>query len=173
MKEIRTLSKKTENKIEDTIPVDKIDIMEESDEKNVGDTSNIICRNVTDEMRQVADTVNEIKSQNVFKAMFLGSKNEKALADNDIRISNAIKNMMNWMLVVTSSEIARKEEYDDLVEQMIKFDDDINTQLQMQVKFKRAYEIMQKREKQLLFYKILSTVSAIFSIISMVLLVTI
>lgn len=101
-----------------------------------------------DEMNKVAHTINEIKEQNVFQAAFSGSKNERALAENDAIISNVIKNILNWLAVITSAETVRKEEYEDLTKQMLQFDQDINEQLEMQVKFKKAYEIMIKKQDE-------------------------
>ena len=101
-----------------------------------------------DEMNKVAHTINEIKEQNVFQAAFSGSKNERALAENDAIISNVIKNILNWLAVITSAETVRKEEYDDLTKQMLQFDQDINEQLEMQVKFKKAYETLIKKQNE-------------------------
>lgn len=101
-----------------------------------------------DEMNKVAHTINEIKEQNVFQAAFSGSKNERALAENDAIISNVIKNILNWLAVITSAETVRKEEYEDLTKQMLQFDQDINDQLEMQVKFKKAYETLIKRQNE-------------------------
>ena len=133
------------------------------------DTTEVICQSVANEMERVTETVNEIKSQNTIQAIFSGSKNKRALADNDVRISNAIKNIMNWMLIVTSAEMIRKEEYDELTARILTFDEDMNNQLQMQVKFKRAYEAMQKRQKQLVFYKVISVCSFAIGIIAIIL----
>lgn len=102
-----------------------------------------------DEMKKVAHTISEIKKQNPIQALLSGSKNERALAENDALISNVIKNILNWLAVITSAETVRKEEYDALTSQMLQLDEDINTQLEMQVKFKKAYQtMMQKQEEQ-------------------------
>lgn len=102
-----------------------------------------------DEMKKVAQTISEIKRQNPIQALLSGSKNERALAENDALISNVIKNILNWLAVITSAETVRKEEYDALTSQMLQLDEDINTQLEMQVKFKKAYQtMMQKQEEQ-------------------------
>ena len=102
-----------------------------------------------DEMKKVAHTISEIKGQNPIQALLSGSKNERALAENDALISNVIKNILNWLAVITSAETVRKEEYDNLTSQMLQLDEDINAQLEMQVKFKNAYQaMMQKQEEQ-------------------------
>ena len=102
-----------------------------------------------DEMQKVARTISEIKKQNPIQALLSGSKNERALAENDALISSVIKNILNWLAVITSAETVRKEEYDVLTSQMLQLDEDINEQLEMQVKFKKAYQsMMQKQEEQ-------------------------
>lgn len=102
-----------------------------------------------DEMQQVARTISEIKRQNLLQAMLSGSKNERALAENDALISSVIKNILNWLAVITSAETVRKEEYDALTSQMLQLDEDVNAQLEMQVKFKKAYQTMiQKQDEQ-------------------------
>ena len=102
-----------------------------------------------DEMQKVARTISEIKKQNPIQALLSGSKNERALAENDALISSVIKNILNWLAVITSAETVRKEEYDALTSQMLQLDEDINEQLEMQVKFKKAYQsMMQKQEEQ-------------------------
>ena len=102
-----------------------------------------------DEMQKVAHTVSEIKKQTPIQALLSGSKNERALAENDALISSVIKNILNWLAVITSAETVRKEEYDALTSQMLQLDEDINEQLEMQVKFKKAYQsMMQKQEEQ-------------------------
>ena len=51
--------------------------------------------------------------------------------------------------MITSAETVRKEEYDALTSQMLQLDEDVNAQLEMQVKFKKAYQsMMQKQEEQ-------------------------
>ena len=102
-----------------------------------------------DEMQKVAHTISEIKRQNPIQALLSGSKNERALAENDALISSVIKNILNWLAVITSAETVRKEEYDALTSQMLQLDEDVNEQLEMQVKFKKAYQtMMQKQEEQ-------------------------
>lgn len=102
-----------------------------------------------DEMQKVARTISEIKKQNPIQALLSGSKNERALAENDALISSVIKNILNWLAVITSAETVRKEEYDALTSQMLQLDEDVNAQLEMQVKFKKAYQsMMQKQEEQ-------------------------
>ena len=102
-----------------------------------------------DEMQKVARTISEIKKQTPIQALLSGSKNERALAENDALISNVIKNILNWLAVITSAETIRKEEYDSLTSQMLQLDEDVNAQFEMQVKFKKAYQSMvQKQEEQ-------------------------
>lgn len=101
-----------------------------------------------DEMQQVAETISKIRKQTPIQAIFIGNQNEKALAENDALISNVIKNILNWLSVITSAETIRKEEYDELTEQMLQFDEDMNEQLAMQIKFKKAYETMQQKGEE-------------------------
>lgn len=102
-----------------------------------------------DDMKKVAHTIDEIKSQSTLQALLSGSKNERALAENDALISNVIKNILNWLAAITSAEMLRKEEYDSLTTQMLQLDEDVNAQLEMQVKFKKAYQAMiAKQEEQ-------------------------
>ena len=116
--------------------------------KESPDMENNVNSGALDEMNKVAHTINEIKEQNVFQAAFSGSKNERALAENDAIISNVIKNILNWLAIITSAETVRKEEYEDLTKQMLQFDQDINEQMEMQVKFKKAYETLIKKQKE-------------------------
>ena len=100
-------------------------------------------------MEAVANTANKIRKQNPIKAMFSSGKNDKRLAENDELILGVIKNMLNWLAVITSAETVRKDEYDSLTSQMLQFNDDMNDRLEMGIKFKRAYEtMMQKQEEQ-------------------------
>ena len=100
-------------------------------------------------MEAVADTANKIRKQNPIKAMFSSGKNDKRLAENDELILGVIRNMLNWLAVITSAETVRKDEYDSLTSQMLQFNYDMNDRLEMDVKFKRAYEtMMQKQEEQ-------------------------
>ena len=100
-----------------------------------------------DDLEKVAGTSNEIKQQSVPKAFFSGNKNIKALAENDMIISRVIKSVLDWLLLVTSASTIRREEYEDLTEQMIKFEDDVTLQMELQVKFKRAFEQFQKKQQ--------------------------
>lgn len=101
------------------------------------------------EMQKVVQTTDEIKKQNPLQALLSRSKNERALAENDVLISSAIKNILNWLAVITSAETVRKDEYDALTEKMLQLDEDVNAQLEMQVKFKKAHQnIMKKQEEQ-------------------------
>ena len=112
-------------------------------------SSDEVSEDSMDEMQKVARTISEIKRQNPIQALLSGSKNERALAENDALISSVIKNILNWLAVITSAETVRKEEYDALTSQMLQLDEDVNAQLEMQVKFKKAYQsMMQKQEEQ-------------------------
>ena len=100
-------------------------------------------------MEAVANTANKIRKQNPIKAMFSSGKNDKRLAENDELILGVIKNMLNWLAVITSAETVRKDEYDSVPYQMVQFNDAMNVRLEMGIKFKRAYEtMMQKQEEQ-------------------------
>lgn len=111
------------------------------------DTSPISNSSVED-LENVGNTSNEIKQQSLPKSIFSGGKNIRALAENDLVISKVLKNMLDWLLVVTSAETLRREEYEDLTEQMLKFDEDVTVQLEMQVKFKRAFEQLQAKQNE-------------------------
>lgn len=105
-------------------------------------------QNAVDGLRETETAASEIKNQNFFKATFLGAKNIRALAENDLRLSKAMKDVLNFCFLIASAETVRKEEYDELTGRIIKFDEDINSQLEMQVKFKKAYEIMCARQEE-------------------------
>lgn len=126
-----------------------VDVVVADDSVEIVATSKDDSEDSMDEMQKVARTISEIKKQNHIQALLSGSKNERALAENDALISSVIKNILNWLAVITSAETVRKEEYDALTSQMLQFDEDINAQLEMQVKFKKAYQsMMQKQEEQ-------------------------
>lgn len=123
-----------------TVAIDHAATLVEGEDDNPDALSN---------MEAVADTANKIRKQNPFTAMFSSGKNDKRLAENDERILSVIRSMLNWLAVITSAETVRKDEYDSLTSQMIQFNDDMNERLEMDVKFKRAYEtMMQKQEEQ-------------------------
>ena len=125
------------------------DVVAADDSVEIVATSEEDSEDSMDEMQKVARTISEIKKQNPIQALLSGSKNERALAENDALISSVIKNILNWLAVITSAETVRKEEYDALTSQMLQLDEDINEQLEMQVKFKKAYQsMMQKQEEQ-------------------------
>ena len=63
-------------------------------------------------------------------------------------ISKVLKNVLDWLLLVTSASTIRREEYEDLTEQMLKFEDDVALQMEMQVKFKRAFEQIQRKQQE-------------------------
>ena len=125
------------------------DVVLSDDIVEIANTAEEDSEDSMDEMQKVAQTISEIKKQNPIQALLSGSKNERALAENDALISSVIKNILNWLAVITSAETVRKEEYDALTSQMLQLDEDINEQLEMQVKFKKAYQsMMQKQEEQ-------------------------
>ena len=125
------------------------DVVTTDESVEVVATSDEDSEDPMDEMQKVARTISEIKRQNPIQALLSGSKNERALAENDALISSVIKNILNWLVVITSAETVRKEEYDALTCQMLQLDEDVNAQLEMQVKFKKAYQsMMQKQEEQ-------------------------
>ncbi len=101
-----------------------------------------------DDLEKVTETSNEIKQQSIPKAFFSGNKNIKALAENDVVISKVLKNVLDWLLLVTSASTIRRAEYEDLTEQMLKYEDDATTKLEMQVKFKRAFEQIQRKQQE-------------------------
>ena len=135
-----------------------------------------IVNSTMDDLENVGNTSNEIKQQSLPKSIFSGGKNIRALAENDLVISKVLKNMLDWLLVVTSAETLRREEYEDLTEQMLKFDEDVTVQLEMQVKFKHAFEQLQAKQhehskmiQQLADLKKLVIVSSVLSLVSMIL----
>lgn len=135
-----------------------------------------------EEMQKVRKTINKIKQQNSFQAAFSRRKNEKALAENQEIISNIIKDMLNWLAVITSAEMVRKDEYDSLTNQLLQLDEDVNEQLDAQVKFKKAYQNLKKMQdeqklfiqetekmkKENLMLKIISAVAMILALISLI-----
>ncbi len=136
----KLFGKKKETTEDVVVADDSIEIMATAEEDS---------EDSMDEMQKVARTISEIKKQNPIQALLSGSKNERALAENDALISSVIKNILNWLAVITSAETVRKEEYDALTSQMLQLDEDVNAQLEMQVKFKKAYQsMMQKQEEQ-------------------------
>lgn len=135
-----------------------------------------------EEMQKVRKTINKIKQQNPFQAAFSRRKNEKALAENQEIISNIIKDMLNWLAVITSAEMVRKDEYDLLTNQLLQLDEDVNEQLDAQVKFKKAYQNLKKMQdeqklfiketermkKENLMLKIISVVAMVLALISLI-----
>lgn len=135
-----------------------------------------------EEMQKVRKTINKIKQQNPFQAAFSRRKNEKALAENQEIISNIIKDMLNWLAVITSAEMVRKDEYDSLTNQLLQLDEDVNEQLDAQVKFKKAYQNLKKMQdeqklfaqesermkKENLMLKIISAVAMVLAVVSIV-----
>ena len=110
--------------------------------------SSLVENNTLNELENVGKRSNEITQQSVLKSIFFGAKNVKDLAENDIVISKVIKSILDWLLMVTSAEALRREEYEDLTEQMLRFDEDVTVQLEMQVKFKRAFEQLQAKQNE-------------------------
>lgn len=134
---------KTQENMEDIVGASEVLIVEEEniDIIDMGDSA-------IDDLEKVTGTSNEIKQQSIPKAFFAGNKNIKALAENDVVISRVLKNVLDWLLLVTSASTIRREEYEDLTEQMLKFEDDVTLQMEMQVKFKRAFEQFQKKQQE-------------------------
>lgn len=129
--------------------VDDTETVEQTAVVPVEDSRDTLCPDAMDDMKKVAQTIDSIKRQNTIQALLSGRKNERALAENDARLSHVIKNILNWLAMVTSAEVARKDEYDALTRQMLQIDEDVNSQLEIQVKFKKAYQTMlQKQEEQ-------------------------
>ena len=115
--------------------------------KNNNEKTQLGLSQTTAESLQATEiAADEIKKQNFWQQLFSTHKNEQALAENDKRISKVIKDILNFCFLVASAETIRKEEYEDLTNRMIGFDEYINSQIQMQVKFKQAYEKMQERQ---------------------------
>ncbi len=135
-----------------------------------------------EELQKVTKTINKIKKQNSFQAFFANGKNQKALAENQEVISGIIKNILNWLAVITSAEVVRKDEYDSLANQLLQLDEDVNEQLNSQVKFKKAYQnlmkqqelqnqyiqVTEKMKKENLFLKIISASSIVLAIVSII-----
>lgn len=135
-----------------------------------------------EDMKNVAKIIHKIKKQNSIQAFVFSSKNQKALAENQEIISGVIKNILNWLAVITSAEVVRKDEYDSLTNQLIQLDDDVNEQLNTQVKFKKAYQNFMKQQdvqnqyyqeterlkKENLFLKIVSVSSILLAIVSII-----
>lgn len=126
-----------------------------------------------EELQGIDKKANTIHQQNFAKSLFAGNKNIRSLAENDKAFSKVIKGMLNWLLAVSNAELLRREEYDDLIAQMIRFDDDINEQAEMQLKFKKAYDNIQikhdeilKLKRKIFTYKLISVISALLSIIA-------
>lgn len=135
-----------------------------------------------EDMKNVTKIIHKIKKQNSIQAFVFSSKNQKALAENQEIISGVIKNILNWLAVITSAEVVRKDEYDSLTNQLIQLDDDVNEQLNTQVKFKKAYQNFMKQQdvqnqyyqeterlkKENLCLKIVSVSSILLAIVSII-----
>lgn len=142
MKIFNTKVKNTENADDIVVTSEVLKVEVENTEiTDMGDSA-------IDDLENVVGISNEIKQQSAPKAFFSGNKNIKALAENDVVISRVIKNVLDWLLLVTSASTIRREEYEDLTEQMIKFEDDVTLQMELQVKFKRAFEQLQKKQQE-------------------------
>ena len=138
-----------------------------------------VSESTMDDLESVSNTSNKIAQQSLPKSIFSGGKNIRALAENDLVISKVLKNMLDWLLVVTSAETLRREEYEDLTEQMLKFDEDVAVQMEMQVKFKRAFEQLQTKQnehsrliRQLNWLKVAVVLSSALSIASIIIALT-
>ena len=158
----------------DTSEIDTLEPTTIVEEPQSLDTASIGNSSMED-LENVGNTSNEIKQQSLPKSIFSGGKNIRALAENDLVISKVLKHMLDWLLVVTSAETLRREEYEDLTEQMLKFDEDVTVQLEMQVKFKRAFEQLKAKQdehskliRQLANLKKFVIASSFLSIISVV-----
>lgn len=135
-----------------------------------------------EDMKEVTKAIQKIQKQNSLQAFFSSSKNQKALAENQEIISSVIKNIFNWLAVITSAEVVRKDEYDSLTNQLLQLDEDVNEQLNSQVKLKKAYKNInmvqeeqrqfrleaQRIKKENLFLKIVSTVSIVLALIAII-----
>lgn len=138
-----------------------------------------ISDSTMDDLEKVSNASNKITQQSLPKSIFSGGKNVRALAENDLVISKVLKNMLDWLLLVTSAETLRREEYEDLTEQMLKFDEDVAVQMEMQVKFKRAFEQLQTKQnehsrliRQLNWLKAAVVLSSVLSIASIIIALT-
>ena len=135
-----------------------------------------------EDMKKVTKAIQKIQKQNSIQAFFSIGKNQKDLAENQEIISGVIKNILNWLAVITSAEVVRKDEYDSLTNQLLQLDEDVNEQLNSQVKFKKAYQNLMKQQdiqnryyqeteklkKENLFLKIISASSIILAIVSII-----
>ena len=75
------------------------DVVLSDDIVEIANTAEEDSEDSMDEMQKVAQTISEIKKQNPIQALLSGSKNERALAENDALISSVIKNILNWLAV--------------------------------------------------------------------------
>lgn len=173
MKKIKFKSKKNEVTLTDS----KSSVVSESSADY-----EVLEKTSLEDMKNVTKTIHKIKKQNSIQTFFFSSKNQKALAENQEIISGVIKNILNWLAVITSAEVVRKDEYDSLTNQLIQLDDDVNEQLNTQVKFKKAYQNLMKQQdvqdryyqeterlkKENLFLKIVSASSIVLAIVSII-----
>ena len=128
----------------------------------------------TTDLEAVNNASIRIKQQSRTKAAFSNSSNIKTLAENDLIISRVIKNVLDWLLIVTSAETLRRDEYEDLTEQMLRFDEDSTIQLETQIKLRKAFDQIRRKQEetekvvaQLQKMKKLVIVSLALSIISL------
>lgn len=101
-----------------------------------------------EKMRTIEDTTRDIRNQNPIQALFLGSKNERALAKNDELFADIIKGMLNWLMMITSADLLRKDEYDRVTAQLLRIDENVIAQEQLQIKLKEAYQITMQRQQE-------------------------
>ncbi len=99
-----------------------------------------------EELQKARNAINTIKKQNSIQALFSSGKNAKLLASNQEILMGVMKNTLDWLAVVTSAEVVRKDEYDTLTSQLLQLDEDVTEQLDSQIKFKKAYQNMMKQQ---------------------------
>ncbi|MGN0505500.1 MAG: hypothetical protein ACI4FZ_03010 [Lachnospiraceae bacterium] len=123
------------------------------------------------DLKKVNGTSGDIQQQSSSKAFFNKSKNIRDLAENDKAISRVLKNILDWLLLVTNASTIRRDEYEDLTNQMLQFEADSVSRMEMQVKFKRAFEQLQKDQRdyrKLLKMRVWLKVSIVLSIVAVI-----
>ena len=135
-----------------------------------------------EELQKARNAINTIKKQNSIQALFSSGKNAKLLASNQEILMGVMKNTLDWLAVVTSAEVVRKDEYDTLTSQLLQLDEDVTEQLDSQIKFKKAYQNMMKQQdkqiqymmetdrmkKENFYLKIISASSIVLALISVI-----
>lgn len=98
---------------------------------------------------EVLDTVTEsaetIKQQKGLKQAVSTFRNVSTLAGNDERLVSVIRRILDWMLILHSSAVCRREEYAELTEQMIGLAEDKAEGEMYKEKLNRTYEEVKKR----------------------------